>query len=241
MGLSLLSHQWLIAHLSFKQFVLYPSSGWWHSLGVTQQSCSLSTSPGKPTLCMRATRDSHLVMWHELNFTCLFYCFTFLPIFTAFYFLQDFWGHRAPYFCLKKILDFICLFFPPLLPLCSLILPSNQAAHINTLHSYFTVAVTEFFLIWVDHKRKKKENIDLFFSLSLSRVLKNVFDNANVFVLPEMSREKQTYLGRNLSSKGLPVSNWWVIRAKDREKRITGEMPVPQGREDMRIPFVCSI
>lgn len=36
MGLSLLSHGWQIAQLSFKQCVLNPSSSWWHSLGVTQ-------------------------------------------------------------------------------------------------------------------------------------------------------------------------------------------------------------
>lgn len=41
-----------MGQLSFKQCVLNPSSGWWHSLSVTQESCSLSTYPENPTLCI---------------------------------------------------------------------------------------------------------------------------------------------------------------------------------------------
>lgn len=101
--------------------------------------------------------------------------------------------------------------------LSSGIIFSNQAAHINILHLYFTAAVTEFFLVRVDHKRKKKNILICFFlslSLLLPRVLKNIFDNGNIFVLPEISHGKQTYLGRPLSSKDLPVSNMLFVSDK---------------------------
>lgn len=62
-------------------------------------------------------------------------------------------------------------------------------------------------------KKKKREGkilICFFFFFLLSSVLKNVFGNDNIFALPEMSCEKQTYL----SSKDLPVSNMFFVSDK---------------------------
>lgn len=98
--------------------VLTPCCGLWHSVCNTQQSCSLSVFPVNTPLCIRLTKGSHLVKGHVMNFNPVSFTVTFLPILSTFYCLQDFWGHRLSYFCLKKMLFYF--FFNRKGPFCQM-------------------------------------------------------------------------------------------------------------------------
>lgn len=132
--------------------------------------------------------------------------------------------------------------------LSSGIVLSNQAAHSSILHSYFTAAVTEFFLIRIDHKRKKntkKENIKKYWSVFFSSLTSQGFEKCfwqwqhfcTTWKFPwETNLLRKTFILQGFTSP--QPCFLWVIRAKDREKRVTGETSVLQGREDLGIPFV---
>lgn len=84
-SVSELSWAWVwLSSCPFSNVCLIPAlAGGTHS--VSLRRAAPFPHPLKTQLCaLRATRGSHLVVWNVLNFTCLFYCFPFLPIFTGF-------------------------------------------------------------------------------------------------------------------------------------------------------------
>lgn len=110
--------------------------------------------------------------------------------------------------------------------------PTFMAVHINILHSYLAVTVTELVFIWADQKKKTKNNIDLFFSFLLLRFRKMFLTMTTAGNVPW----EANLLRKAFILQGFTADFWegWELKWEDKEShRRDASTPGERRSEDL--------